>query len=563
MTPYGNLLNFPDNTYPNAPFKSVTHGQMRFTKVSSYTFRIHIILIMLELNIIDKFGQAIALPPPKPRLRDRSIPTGSIYPCISDFLSPDIVNNHINTIIPESSEPKEGEWPLCKFMQLPPAINQNARINASFLNRSSEPGFPFWKETENDKPESPIFGWIVINYQDSGLQFFRPDGRFYREVRVGGPTGTNAGSKWLPFDPPGAADKVQTGDEQLNELIAKLTDPKKGAAFLSSFFHMINGAIKTMPYPPSDYAGYANALVGKPLALVNVGWSLELALPPLTHQNTLGKAPASEATDLTSYEFPFKIGDADRPFDGVVGYFVTDNITNGNTAWEKLYTYFPDDTNKEFIGIEPSNFPDLSPHYIDPVSRSDGYHVMSSNPKISGRTFNTYREARAAEYLVTTMIVDPYTPIHAYSPILPIKSLSLPPWTIQAAFTRMTAFFRLGPSLISIDVPATYDNGKHLDPDTWAQKADDETVSPDAAPLPAIRLPIAGKKGLWKWLQPYDVRPADAKEGDPNITRYNEMDVNQEDTRIRKDAPPYTFVEGYLQLARPLLAEDLRNTGNF
>ena len=40
-------------------------------------------------------------------------------------------------------------------------------------------------------------------------------------------------------------------------------------------------------------------------------------------------------------------------------------------------------------------------------------------------------------------------------------------------------------------------------------------------------------------------------------TKFNALGVDQEDTRIRKDPAPYTFVEGYLQLARPLLSEDL------
>ena len=277
-----------------------------------------------QVNLIDKFGQAIALPKPMPKPRIPLRPPPSVHPCLSDWLSPDVMNKQLNTVYPEPNQ-KAGDPTLCRFIQLPPAINQNARINATFLSPTKNKQFPYWRETQNDKPESPVFGWIVINYQDSGLQFFRPDGRFYREVRVGGPTGTNLGSKWLPFDPP--ADAKATGDDHLDGLIKKITD--KGdttGSFLKSFFHMTNGAIKTMPYPPSDYSSYANALVGKPLALVNVGWSLEIATPALRAQNTLGNRPPpewDEEKELSSYQFPFKIGDAERPFDGVVGYFVT------------------------------------------------------------------------------------------------------------------------------------------------------------------------------------------------------------------------------------------------
>ncbi|KAF2257917.1 hypothetical protein CC78DRAFT_527127 [Lojkania enalia] len=532
LTPYGNLLNFPAETYPQHPFKGVTHGQLMITK----------------LNIIDKFGQAVALPAPKPKLKNPPAVPESIHPCMSDFVIPDIIDNKLNTVYPEDTPAEHGDWPLCRFMQLAPAINQNARLNASFLN-PSPPGssFPFWSETENDKPESPIFGWIVINYQDSGMQFFRPDGRFYREIRIGGPNNAVLGSKWLPFDPPTTPAETDV-PSQLDGLIKKVIDVANQGTFLKSFVYMINNAIKAMPFAPAEYAGYANALVGKPLALVNVGFSLELSIPALHAHNTLGKRPEDEQIELCEYQFPVKIGDSERPFDGMVGYFETDNTADGSTNWNKIYSYSADPDNDEFFQLIPENFIKLSPHYIDPVS----LNVSTSNP--SGRAFSSYREARAAQYRILTMIVDPYTPIHAYSPILPITGLSLPAWTIQQAMSRMTAFFRLGPSLISVDVPAWYDEERKVDPDSWTTPLPDGAGKESPA-FPTIRLPVSGKKGLWRWLQPYDV--PGAMPTDAHDTRYNEMGVVQEDTRIRKDFAPYTYVEGYLQLARPLLTSDI------
>ncbi|KAF2001041.1 hypothetical protein P154DRAFT_562923 [Amniculicola lignicola CBS 123094] len=543
LTPYGNMLRFSSDSYPKPPFKGVTHGQMMITK----------------LNIIDKFGQAVALPAPSKKLKNPPAIPQSVHPCLSDFLTPGTFENQINTIYAEDKKPDHGDWPICRFMQLTPSINQDARINACFVNRGMDVNAglaaprtktPFWVETENDKPEeTPIFGWVIINYQNSGLQFFRPDGTFYREVRVGGPSGTALGSKWLPFDPPKPG--IVKDDSQLDGLIKKLTDKEDKGKFLKSFFHMINGAIKTMPFPPSEYSGYANSLVGKPLALVNVGFSLELAISALTAQNTLGKTPKSEGRseqdELSSYRFPFKIGDVDRPFDGVVGYFKTDNKVDGKTDWNTMYTYFPDEGNKSFVKISPQNFPRLSPHYINP-------NTLTST-STSTAIFNSYRQAQAAQFTIATMLIDPYTPIHAYSPILPIKSLAVPAWTIQKAFTRMTAFFRLGPSLISVDVPMQYDEKRKLDPESWTVPLPDGGASNDTPAMPAIRLPISGKKGLWRWLQPYDVKGK--VDTDPHDTLFNEMDVKQEDTTIRKDRPPYTFVEGYLQLARPLLAKDM------
>ena len=94
-----------------------------------------------------------------------------------------------------------------------------------------------------------------------------------------------------------------------------------GANYLKALWDIVKSAIPTMPFPPSEYAAYANAIVGKPLALVNAGWSIELAQPPYWRQHTLPppKNPAPGATidnlrteaeeNMAKYQFKVKIGD--------------------------------------------------------------------------------------------------------------------------------------------------------------------------------------------------------------------------------------------------------------
>ena len=189
---------------------------------------------------------------------------------------------------------------------------------------------------------------------------------------------------------------------------------------------MITKVIELMPFAPADYAVYATAIVGKPLALVNAGFSLEVSTPPLEPQTTLPPKldpnPPTEADILFAYEFSIKIGDRDHPYDGVLGYFGTDNSTMGSTDFTMLHIYFtaapatpsPQDPR---ILIQPENFPTLSPYYIDP----DG-------PLKNG----SFLASHAAEFLVKTLLIDPYTPMHVYSLILPITALQLPAWTVQA-----------------------------------------------------------------------------------------------------------------------------------
>lgn len=47
-------------------------------------------------------------------------------------------------------------------------------------------------------------------------------------------------------------------------------------------------------------------------------------------------------------------------------------------------------------------------------------------------------QGQAAEFTITTMLIDPYTPVHLYSGILPIKSLQLPGWTLEIAMKHMS-----------------------------------------------------------------------------------------------------------------------------
>ncbi|KAI1624653.1 hypothetical protein EDD37DRAFT_627652 [Exophiala viscosa] len=536
QTPYGTLLPFGSDVYPDNPFKPVTHGQFAFTK----------------LNIVDKFGQAICLPDQNRRLRnwDPSMELASkVYPCMSDYLSPDLCGpSTLNTVFPLATD--EGvsltphQYPLCPYMQLTPAINQPARINAAFLkqeiggrDKNGQAQFSAWREALDF--EQPVWGWMVINYADEGIQFFLADGTFYGELRKGGVNLVSDSKKWLPFAPQLPSDTTAPQIHQLNGLMNRLNDP----AFLQSFFDMINGSIAHMPFPPSDYSAFANAVVGKPLALVNVGWSLELSTPALTSQNTypLPKTPVSwtERTkaaqaELSSYTFPLKIGDWERTYDGVVGYFSSSNDghPNPSTAWDMLYTYFaaddnpPDPKHVQIISGEEQFLP-LQPKYIDPLD-------VAANPSLTA--------AKAAQYTVTTMIMDPYTPIHGYSPILPTVSLTLPAWAVQQAFQKMHAFFHMGPILSTIDVPPTK----------------------DMAASAQIKLPIAGKKGTWSWLQPYSTLPAPMPAPAPAPTpgtqqnpEFATLSVTQDTGTENFRKGPYTLLEGYLELMGTLAGAGL------
>ncbi|KAF2465822.1 uncharacterized protein BDR25DRAFT_154377, partial [Lindgomyces ingoldianus] len=556
LTPYGDIAV---NT-PSPPMKPVTHGQMMFTK----------------LNIIDKFGQVVCAIDPGPR-RPGPIPT--ITPCISDSYFPGTVDGadpklpstRANTVIPQSTND------ACPLISLPPSINQPARLNAHFVMKDKDTGV--WrKATDWDLDPGPVIGWMVVNYANQGLQLFFPNGTFYREVRLGGRHKTSGGFKFLPFDPP--IDKTGAGAAtELDNILTLLTE-RNDPSYLRGFFDMINQSIDdNQAHAPKSYATYSSAIVGKPLAIVNAGWSMELSAEEnqnwsTFYQDFVDKSPQKPAPtrtlldgtnqrkqgDLLGYTFPVKFGDKERTFDGLVGYYPSIR-TSTEIDYKHIYTYFTDTLNAKNPGkdpripISPSNFPKFTPYWIPP-----------SDPIKPAPSHDPYLQ-------VLTLIMDPFLPVHAYSAVLPNKSLKLPAYTVERALSRISAFWQTGPLLSSLDVlPYNSSPEAALDAnyiDKLLPPAPG-TSDPNTPALPLVHLPLSppaatqgGGGAQYRYLQPYFVKNKEWKEGmDVDLkmqTRFNAYAIDgnaaagSEAVEAKLGRGPYTAVEGYLQVVKRIV----------
>ncbi|EWZ46247.1 hypothetical protein FOZG_02402 [Fusarium oxysporum Fo47] len=520
LTPYAALVNFTDSEH--CPFKPVTHGQFRFRK----------------FNVIDKFGQSLMAIDQRPR-RDGPPP---IYPCISNFYAPQEVTldgqKYANTVIKDNPEQSE-------FLQLQPQMNQPARINAKFVRRIADdpsgspasPGAATWRPVT--EWETPIWGWVITNYADYGIQIFLPDGTFYREVRVGGPLGTLQSPKWLPFSPdPDAQPTPDT--RELDILISKLADPK----YLLGFWGMITTAQQKLPPAPDSYAQFLNSIVGKPLALVNTGWSVELSGPPLDIQSTQVKVvdpertllKPSDADDKTPYyELQLRLGNEEAGYDGLVGYFDTTGPGSDELNYDQIKTFFTPDGNSTdpLIRLDTDQYPIFSPFWQPPFS--------DSSPAIEPQAYENQRNAQMS---IFGAILDPFTPLHAYSSFLPAAELLLPPWTWQKAMDTMTAFFHAGPLTMPVnDVPGYLETEK--------------LTSKNARDIPKrnLLLPSLGG-GDWSWFQPY-AEDEVAEGGDEDLQAvYNAFGIEKKGDLIKPafQDGPYAAVEGFLQLRNPIVA---------
>ncbi|KAI1747086.1 hypothetical protein F4782DRAFT_535798 [Xylaria castorea] len=525
-TPYAAMVNFQDTMW--CPFKPVTHGQFRFRK----------------LNIIDKFGQCLVPIDQNPRV-DGPPP---LYPCISDFYEPQTIQldgkDYANTVIQDN--PAQNE-----FVQLPPQINQNARLNANFVKRIADDD-PDQLQSGDSAPatwrpasewENPIWGWIITNFADYGIQLFLPDGTFYREVRFGGPLGTLESPKWLPFSPDDQNTAPTPETRQIDALVSKLAD----RTYLEGFWHMITTAQEKLSAAPDAYARFLNAIVGKPLALVNTGWSLELDAPPLQNQSSNAMVGDPER-DLTAsadsdgddgeekeyYQFQVRLGDGSAAYDGLVGYFDTTGPGTDELNLDTIKTFFaPSD--KEVAPLKRLNtdsYPLFTPFWESPHSTASG------GDPIGPEEFDGRRNARMS---VFGAIVDPFTPVHAYSSFLPASELLLPTWTWQGAMNTMTAFFHAGPLTVPLsDVPG-YDEAQKL-----------TTKNARDVPKRDLPLPSLGA-GDWSWFEPYAVEGEG--EGDSKQPVFNPFGIEKRGdlTKPGFQNGPYTAIEGFLQLRNPIM----------
>ncbi|KAI1746877.1 hypothetical protein F4782DRAFT_523061 [Xylaria castorea] len=516
LTPYAGLVSLSKET-EDSPFKPATHGQFKLTK----------------LNIVDKFGQVIHALDPRWDAQPQNI-----RPCISEFLAPQSLPDNVPNIV---EKPKPGEKGS-HYVQMPPHINQWATVNSEFMAMTED-----GKWVPQNEWDKPIWGWVVYNYLDKAVQFFLEDGTFYQEVRMG-ENGAVKSEQWLPFK---MTEKVEDKNHQLDRLIYHAATDD---GYLESMLSMIAGAMESAAVAPDAYGQFLNSIIGRPLALINMGWSLELGTDENTNQSKVNEKPplrhllpssaSNTVADDKLYKFPLKMGDEHRAYDGLVGYFKTrdpkDQKPDDYLDLSTCYTYFGT-KNKvpgselDLVKIDNTNYPLLDPFYIDPITTDAAGMENKHNEMLSQRTFGA--------------IVDPFRPVHGYTSILPTQPLKIPEWTWQDALVRMTAFFHFGPLNITKDVQE-FDSDYLLTEKTDIKK--DSSVIPNG-----IRLPQMGTAD-WVWLQPYSLLPQENPEEkeEKEETCFMPLGIAGAETVPKFEEGPYTSAEGYLLLRQPLVRAD-------
>ena len=221
------------------------------------------------------------------------------------------------------------------------------------------------------------------------------------------------------------------------------------------------------------------ALIGRPLALVSMGWSLELATQPMRDQTDSFE---QSKEDLLQYQFELKLGDRGSLHDGLVAYSPAKGDDFNFQLLFALYGSSLEDVNPSsgLDSVLPAKNLSFSPYWINPV-------------EYSSTGADAFVDAHTDKLQVYAALIDPFQSINGFSGILPTTTLTVPPWALEQAIKAMKTIPWAGPLLIPGNIPAT----------PAATSSSSTTAKADAASSTATAtLPIDAPPGTWVWMQP-------------------------------------------------------------
>ena len=426
-----------------------------------------------------------------------------------------------------------------QMLQLPPRLAQDAQVSFRLITADDR-----CQDISCVPGGDPVCGWVVPNHLDRSLAFYSPDGRPWGELRLAGHGDGSYTVTWDkdPVDP-GAPAKVTDIPNQyvarwLKALTAKAISGQQapGDRF-ANVLAAIDETLRNIDPRGARKDQALSVLVGRPLAIVRAELSLRVAGLFATSQDwwstfRLPPVPGSAAAPLgaadggiAGYRWRVRLGDAALRDDGLIGYFADppSTATGGGPAQDEIAGFArmaavhppADATGYVISAMDPSAQPSL--HLIDDS-------VAAPDPELG-------------QVVRLTMLLDPRAGVHAFTGLLPVETLPLPPELYLPALRTLAYRFRAGPLLMPAGRQARIPRPSErkgtwtwFDPVTRTQLA---IVPEDGKPRLASDPPVI-REG-WLTLQPADGSEESLWPAGP-VQRDQDQD-NQEDHRDERTNP--------------------------
>ncbi|WP_030410646.1 hypothetical protein [Streptomyces sp. NRRL S-1448] len=350
----------------HTPDGSGDRSQRRFQPVRAGQFYFR------QLLIIDRFGRVL-----------RKVTDNDSQPAQLDIVRA------------ASVEPDKDLYPNIpgpqRMIQLPPRLLHDARLRF-------------------EPKDDGIMGWLLINKFDDSLMVYQADGSPLGELRVvlGADSRRTIGWNPLPHAPYQKPDNMP--DSDLKRFLVELL--KRTAADFDALVLTIDRTLARIgdPSPVEDRS--QARLIGRPIALVRAGITIDLLGPDLTDPSW-DTMPTPAADPYTQFRWTVRLGDLEHFTDGLIGYIRADT-PGGTLKFNKL-------------------------HVLKSAVASPYLHEADSTSwlRLKPRT----------ETHQVTMLVCPHTAVHATTDILPVGQLTLDTDVTHAAMSRIRASFRLNPLL--------------------------------------------------------------------------------------------------------------------
>jgi hypothetical protein len=336
------------------------------------------------------------------------------------------------------------------YVQVPPRITQPARVDARLVEADNDS-----IRSNSSDATSPICGWVMPNHLDDSLTVFDAAG-----INLGALiTVQNDQGDAVRWDAvPGADVPLGSPPQIANAHLAGFVNGilsiqgSSQAAALAALLDVIDLTLwKTDPLGQPNGSNLA-VLVGRPLAVVRIGVTLEVDGLPASAQNWADTG-ANNTRGFQTVPFPIRVGDFGLDNNGVTGYFLNDNYGS-------------------FYAANGHN-PSLGRALRALKSGADAFRAdlsalvsgaaagaavaATSNYVVDGFTFALPPDGTTTSYL--TALVDPRGQIPVVSGIQPVINLALAPGPVASALNAMFVTFRTGPVLtdpnqISMPLPS-------------------------------------------------------------------------------------------------------------